>query len=69
MHNIMTHLIYGYPTVSDSMQLLDTLIPHSRYVEIQIPFSDPIADGTIISDANTQALTQEIEMNTIFEIL
>ncbi len=65
----MTHLIYGYPTVSDSMALLDLLDLHSRYIEIQIPFSDPIADGTIISDANTSTLKQKIEMEDVFEVI
>ena len=65
----MTHLIYGYPTVSDSMELLDLLDLHSQYIEIQIPFSDPITDGTIISDANTRALKQKIEIEDVFEVI
>ncbi len=65
----MTHLIYGYPTITESMGVFEILAQYSRFIEIQIPFSDPIADGAIISHANTIALKQEIEIDDIFECI
>jgi tryptophan synthase alpha chain len=53
---IMTHLVCGYPSIKESQELLKILSKHSKYIEIQIPFSDPIADGPIISNANEVAL-------------
>jgi tryptophan synthase alpha chain len=53
---IMTHLVCGYPSIKESLELLKILSKYSKYIEIQIPFSDPIADGPIISNANEVAL-------------
>lgn len=69
MKNIMTHLVYGYPTITQSRDLFDILSQYSRFIEIQIPFSDPIADGAIISHANTIALQQKIQTDHIFEFI
>lgn len=59
---MMTHLVAGYPNKSTSLDILNLLCEHSRYVEVQIPFNDPIADGTVISDANTIALEAGMDL-------
>jgi tryptophan synthase alpha subunit len=43
-NKIMTHLVCGYPDFEKSEELLKVLSKYSKYVEIQFPFSDPIAD-------------------------
>ena len=48
----MTHLIGLYPDPEMSRTIFDTLAKYSEYIEIQIPFSDPIADGPSIAHAN-----------------
>ncbi len=66
---IMTHLVCGYPSIKESQKLLKILSKYSKYIEIQIPFSDPIADGPIISNANEVALENWITPSTCFDFL
>ncbi len=53
---IMTHMVCGYPNMEESYNIYRTLSKYSTYIEVQFPFSDPIADGPIISQANREAL-------------
>lgn len=66
---IMTHLVCGYPSIKESLELLKILSKYSKYIEIQIPFSDPIADGPIISNANEVALENWITPSICFDFL
>jgi len=65
----MTHLVCGYPSIKESLELLKILSKYSKYIEIQIPFSDPIADGPIISNANEVALENWITPSICFDFL
>jgi tryptophan synthase len=53
----MCHVVAGYPTAEDCLKLLQGM-QHAGAVaiEVQIPFSDPIADGATIMAANDVAL-------------
>lgn len=60
---LMTHVIYGYPTVADSLQLMaDILATGVEILEVQFPFSDPVADGPAITAACHTALEQKPEL-------
>lgn len=53
----MTHIVAGYPTLAESEQIAKTMIDnHVAFLEIQIPFSDPLADGPTIMNACQVAL-------------
>ena len=54
---LMTHVVAGYPDM-ETTELMVLLMEESGVdmVEIQIPFSDPIADGVTIAGANQMAL-------------
>lgn len=65
----MTHLVAGYPDKETSEQILNLLCKYSRYVEVQIPFNDPIADGTIISDANNVAIGNNMDLEWVFQLV
>lgn len=65
----MTHLVAGYPDKEASEQILNLLCKYSRYVEVQIPFNDPIADGTIISDANNVAIGNNMDLEWVFQLV
>jgi tryptophan synthase alpha chain len=55
---LMTHIVIGYPTFEDSLQLTATMVDAGvDLMELQIPFSEPIADGPVILHANQKALT------------
>lgn len=66
---IMTHLVCGYPSIKESQEFLEILSKHSKYVEIQIPFSDPIADGPVITHANEKALKNWVTPSICFDFL
>jgi len=52
-YQIMTHIVAGYPTLAESEAIALAMIETEiDYLEIQIPFTDPVADGPVISAAN-----------------
>ncbi|MDJ0885188.1 MAG: tryptophan synthase subunit alpha [Desulfobacterales bacterium] len=56
---LMTHIVLGYPTWEDSLKIVDTMVAAGvDLMELQIPFSEPIADGPVILKANQEALQQ-----------
>jgi tryptophan synthase alpha chain len=58
---IMTHVIGGYPDLAVCRQLILQMEQSGAdLIEIQIPFSDPLADGPTIMKANQQALDNGI---------
>ncbi|MFT4573675.1 MAG: tryptophan synthase alpha chain, partial [Marinomonas primoryensis] len=45
----MTHVVYGYPTVKESLDWMKRLMQEGvDFIEVQFPFSDPVADGPSI---------------------
>jgi tryptophan synthase alpha chain len=53
----MAHMIVGYPTVQDSAQVAEALAKGGAdIIELQIPFSDPMADGPAIAVASDEAI-------------
>jgi tryptophan synthase alpha chain len=58
---LMTHIVIGYPSLEDSYQLVKTMVEAGvELMELQIPFSEPIADGPVILRANQEALATGI---------
>jgi tryptophan synthase alpha chain len=56
---LMTHIVIGYPTLEDSLRLVETMVEAGvDLMELQIPFSEPIADGPVILSANQRALAR-----------
>ena len=50
---IMGHLVMGYPSLEQSYQNARTYAKAGfEILELQIPFSHPTADGTVITQAN-----------------
>lgn len=70
---IMTHVVAGYPNLETTRELI-ILMEKSGVdmIEIQIPFSDPLADGPTIMKANQYAIdngiTPEICLNFVKKI-
>ncbi|MBI5456894.1 tryptophan synthase subunit alpha [Candidatus Kaiserbacteria bacterium] len=53
----MAHMIAGYPTIPESVQVAKALVKGGAdIIEVQIPFSDPMADGPTIAVACEEAL-------------
>jgi tryptophan synthase alpha chain len=53
----MTHIVVGYPSFDGALRLVEQMVDAGvDLMELQIPFSEPIADGLVILHANQQAL-------------
>jgi tryptophan synthase alpha chain len=65
---LMTHIVIGYPNLDASLALVDTMVSAGvDAMELQIPFSEPIADGPVILHANQAALRQGITVDHCFD--
>jgi tryptophan synthase alpha chain len=54
---LMPHLVLGYPSYEENKKLIDAMIDAgAEIIEMQLPFSEPMADGPVILKANDEAL-------------
>ena len=54
---LMTHIVLGYPSFDENWRIIEAMVDADvDLVELQIPFSKPIADGPVIVRANQEAL-------------
>ncbi|NLQ17924.1 tryptophan synthase subunit alpha [Marinomonas sp. M1K-6] len=61
----MTHVVYGYPSVEESLSWMERLMQEGvDFIEVQFPFSDPVADGPSIVAACHKALEQKLDVET-----
>lgn len=66
----MTHIVAGYPDLKTSEKLLKLMADNGAdFVEIQIPFSDPIADGPTIMQANQKSLEAGTKVEDCFKLM
>ena len=65
---LMTHIVIGYPDLDTSLRTVETMVENGvDLMELQIPFSEPIADGPVVLRANQKALDAEIGVEDCFE--
>jgi tryptophan synthase alpha chain len=58
---LVTHVIPGYPSVAETPGIFDAMVDGgSDLIEVQIPFSDPLADGTTVQRGVFEALDNGI---------
>lgn len=54
---LMTHVVYGYPDIKKSLEIMQLMLNNGvEILEVQFPFSDPVADGPTITTACHKAL-------------
>lgn len=54
---LMTHIVLGYPSLAVNRQVIQQMVANGvELIEMQIPFSEPMADGPTIVRANQEAL-------------
>ncbi|MBN2531307.1 MAG: tryptophan synthase subunit alpha [Spirochaetales bacterium] len=54
---LMTHIVIGYPGFEESFNIIKEMVEAGvDLMELQIPFSEPIADGPVILHANQVSL-------------
>jgi tryptophan synthase alpha chain len=65
---LMTHIVMGYPSFDDSFEIVKQMVEAGvDLMELQIPFSEPMADGPVILKANQKALEQGSTVQRCFE--
>jgi len=54
---LMTHLVLGYPSFEVNREVIEQMVANGvDLIEMQIPFSEPMADGPVILKANQNAI-------------
>ena len=60
----------GYPKLNSTLPVLEALeAGGADFVEIGMPYSDPLADGPVIQQSSKQALDNGMSINLLFEQL
>ena len=66
---LITYLTVGYPNLETTLEMVPLIASSGcDLVELGIPFSDPLADGTTIQRASYQALKQGITTETCLDV-
>ena len=66
---LMTHTVLGYPTLKDSFNIIETMVNAGvDLMELQIPFSEPMADGPVIVRANQAALRKGVRVGDCLDL-
>jgi len=64
---LMAHVVIGYPDLETSFELVKTIVSAGvDLMELQVPFSEPIADGPVILKANQSAIAAGIKVDDSF---
>ena len=67
---LMTHAVVGFPSFDDNMAMLEVMQRvGADIVELQLPFSEPIADGPIFVRANQHALGAGVNWEQYFRFM
>ncbi|MEK7067975.1 MAG: tryptophan synthase subunit alpha [Patescibacteria group bacterium] len=67
---LMTHVVVGYPNLTTSRHLIATMAEAGvDFIELQIPFSDPLADGPTLMRANQVALGHKIRVKDAMRLM
>lgn len=67
---VMAHIVGGFPDLETCEQIVLGMVESGvDMIEIQLPFSDPIADGPIIMQANHQALQMGTTSKSVFTMI
>ncbi len=66
---LMTHVVAGFPSLEESKQIVKMMDEiGADVIEIQIPFSDPVADGPTMQRCNELALERGFHVSQAFEM-
>jgi tryptophan synthase alpha chain len=65
---LMTHIVIGYPSMEDSYKTVAAMVSAGvDLMELQIPFSEPTADGPVILKASQESLASGITVQDCIE--
>lgn len=64
---LMPHLVLGYPDFATNSQQVAAMVEGGAdIIELQIPFSEPVADGPLIANANLQSVAAGTRLEDCF---
>ena len=67
---LMGHAVVGYPSIEENRAMLEIMKDAGvDIVELQMPFSEPIADGPAFVKANSGALESGMRVTTYFDFI
>lgn len=67
---LMTHVVIGYPTLDQTLKIVNTMAECGvDFIELQIPFSDPLADGPTIMEACEKSLENGFKVKNAFSVM
>ena len=67
---VMGHVIAGYPNFDASRQMIAAMVAAGvEIIEIQIPFTEPMADGPLFLAANHAAIKAGVTVEGSFELM
>jgi tryptophan synthase alpha chain len=67
---LMTHVVVGYPSIAATLEIVKVMAANGvDFVELQIPFSDPLADGPTIMKACEESLANGTRVKDAFTIM
>ena len=65
---LMTHLVLGYPSFAANREVICQMVDNGvDLIEMQIPFSEPVADGPMILKANQRAIANGTTVKGCFD--
>lgn len=67
---LMTHIVVGYPGFDVGLRVVEQMVEAgAQVIELQIPFSEPIADGPVILRANQEALARGVTVEQCLQFM
>src|SRR6266550_1919219 len=67
---LMTHVVVGFPSLEETIMIVKTMAANGAdFVELQIPFSDPLADGPTIMRACEESLANGTKVSDAFQVM
>lgn len=67
---LMTHVVIGYPSLAETEKIVKTMAKSGvNMIELQIPFSDPLADGPTIMNACEKSLENGTKVKDAFTLM
>jgi len=65
---LMTHLVLGYPSFEVNRAVIDQMVENGvDLIEMQIPFTEPMADGPMILKANQESIARGAKVEQCLE--
>ncbi len=67
---LMGHVIADYPSPDAVRAMIETMVvAGAKVIEIQIPFSEPMADGPLFLAANHRAIAQGVDYKAALQLM